>query len=242
MPVAPDPSEVVLHDVAYPTRRKRVTRSAGHLGVSGYLGRLGTLIGSAISDREFIAIPMTWGMVNELTTARAYRRMVDTHRNVTLEQILRAIGKQERRHFAFYKAQAAHRLRTARRARTLVRFAMDHLWEPVGTGVRPQEDTDFTVCYSFNDAPGVVELREMDAMIAALPGLEGTTYLQRAARAAGRAIGPGVRARAPSHRGGTPAASNPGRSVPGRTRVPSGVSMTSRPIAASSSRSRSLVA
>ena len=241
VPVAPDPSEVVLHDVAYPTRRKRVYSIRRALGVSGSLGRLGTLIGSAISDREFIAIPMTWGMVNELTTARAYRRMVESTDNVTLAQILRAIGKQERRHFAFYKAQATHRLRISGRARTLVRFAMDHLWEPVGTGVRPQEDTDFTVCYSFNDAPGVAELREMDAVIAALPGLEGTAYLQRAARAAAARSSLAFGRERPRMGAGTPAASNAsaGQSR-GRTRVPSGVSMTSSPIAASSSRSRSL--
>ncbi|MGH2539809.1 MAG: hypothetical protein ACRDGK_04765, partial [Actinomycetota bacterium] len=181
------------------------------------------------------------GMDNELTTARAYRRLVDTTGNVTLEQILRAIGKQERRHFAFYKAQATHRLRSSARARTLVRFAMDHLWEPVGTGVRPQEDTDFTVCYSFNDAPGLAELREMDGVIAALPGLEGTTYLQRAARGAAARSGLAFGRERPRMEARRSAGSNGAPAQPrGRTRVPSGVSMTSSPISASSSRSRSL--
>ncbi len=58
---------------------------------------------------------------------------------------------------------------------------MDHLWAPVGTGLRPQEETDFVVAYLFNDPDGLVALKEMDGTIAELPGLEGTHYLSEAA-------------------------------------------------------------
>jgi hypothetical protein len=108
--------------------------------------------------------------------------------NPPLIDILRAIIKQERRHFAFYRAQAKFRLERER-GRKLTRWAMDHLWAPVGTGVRPQEETDFIVNHLFNDPDGLVALKEMDGTIARLPGLEGTTYLTTAAVQAARRLG-----------------------------------------------------
>jgi hypothetical protein len=240
VPIAPDPAEMVGYDVAYPTRRLRIRSIRRALWASGYLGHLGALVGSAVSGREFIAVPMTWGMVNELTTARAYRRIVATTGNVPLRQILQAIGKQERRHFAFYKAQADFRLRRSARARRLVRFAMDRLWEPVGTGVRPQADTDFTVCYTFNDPEGTIQLDEMDAAIEALPGLAGTAYLRSATRDAARRMGLAFGRERPRI-SAAPRAEGAGQSRR-LTRVPSAVSITSSPNAVSSSRRRSLSA
>ena len=76
--------------------------------------------------------------------------------------MLQAIIKQERRHFAFYRAQAQFRLADSARARRMVRWSMDHLWAPVGTGVRPQDETDFLASYLFGDADGAVALKEMD--------------------------------------------------------------------------------
>jgi rubrerythrin len=228
IPVAPD-REAVRHDSPYPTRTRRIHAIRRSLGARGYLSHIGTLVGSALTDRDFVAIHMTWGMVNELTTANAYRWMIDRTGNAPLEQVLRAIMKQERRHFAFYRSQARRRLRASARARRLVRWSLDHLWAPVGTGVRPQAETDFVVTHLFNDPEGLVLVRELDETIAALPGLEGTRYLEGALReAAARTDVPFTEA-------------PPAAQATGRTRVPSGVSITSSPSAASSSRNRSLV-
>ena len=188
IPIPPD-DERVSHDSAYPTRRVRNHWIRRRLGARGYLSHIGTLLGSAITDRDFIAIHMTWGAVNELTTLNAYHRLIATTGNDTLTQVLRAIIKQERRHFAFYRAQAKYRLADSARARRIVRYTMDHFWAPVGTGVRPQEETDFLASYLFGDADGAVTLKEMDDTIAALPGLEGTHYLSDAAREASERLG-----------------------------------------------------
>jgi rubrerythrin len=185
----PPDHERVQHDSAYPSRRARVHRIRRRLGAAGYFSHLGTLLGSALTDRDFVAIHMTWGAVNELTTLHAYRRMIAMTSNEPLSQVLRAIIKQERRHFAFYRAQAKLRLVDSARARRIVRWSMDHLWAPVGTGVRPQEETDFVAMHLFGDAEGAVTLKELDATIAALPGLEGTHYLSDAAREAAARMG-----------------------------------------------------
>ena len=186
--IAPD-QERVRHDSVYPSRRQRNHWIRRRLGMKGYVSHLGTLVGSALTDRDFVAIHMTWGAVNELTTLQAYRRMIAMTSNETLAEVLRAIIKQERRHFAFYRAQAKMRLADSPRARRMVRWSMDHLWAPVGTGVRPQEETDFVATHLFTDAEGVIMLKEMDDTVAALPGLEGTRYLTDAAREAAARMG-----------------------------------------------------
>jgi rubrerythrin len=180
IPVRPD-RENVTHDSRYPSRRSRNEWIRRRIGAKGYVSHIGTLLGSAIASEDFVAIHMTWGAVNELTTLTAYHRMIAKTDNVALTQVLRAIIKQERRHFAFYRAQARVRLADSQRARRLVRWTMDHLWAPVGTGIRPQEETDFVVAYLFNDPDGAVALKEMDGTIAELPGLDGTHYLSEAA-------------------------------------------------------------
>jgi len=180
IPVRPD-REAVTHGTRYPSRRSRTEWIRRRVGAQGYVSHMGTLLGSAIASEDFVAIHMTWGAVNELTTLTAYHRMIAKIQNEALTQVLRVIIKQERRHFAFYRAQARMRLAERRRARWLVRWTMDHLWAPVGTGIRPQEETDFVVTYLFNDPDGAVALKEMDGIVAELPGLEGTRYLSEAA-------------------------------------------------------------
>jgi rubrerythrin len=186
--IAPD-AEPVEHDSPYPSRRARNRWIRRQVGSRGYVSHLGTLLGSATADHDFVAIHMTWGAVNELTTLTGYHRMIAKTGNEPLTQVLRAIIKQERRHFAFYRAQARLRLARSRRARRLVRWSLDRLWAPVGTGVRPQAETDFVIGYLFNDPDGLVALKEMDATVAELPGLEGTHYLSDAGREAAERCG-----------------------------------------------------
>jgi hypothetical protein len=97
--------------------------------------------------------------------------------------------KDERRHFAFYRAQARVRLARGPQARRLTRWAMEHLWAPVGTGVRPQAETDFVVAWLFAGDEGRAALDEMDATIRDLPGLERTRLARTAAQAAFRRRG-----------------------------------------------------
>jgi hypothetical protein len=61
---------------------------------------------------------------------------------------------------------------------------MDHLWAPVGTGVRPQSETDHVATYLFGDADARSTVEEMQATLNELPGLEGSTFLSDAVAAA----------------------------------------------------------
>jgi rubrerythrin len=173
--------ETIGVDDPYPSRGARQRWIRRSLGGRGYVSHMGSLLGSTVF-REFVAIHMAWGAVNELTTLQAYHRIIAKTQHPVLVQMLQAIIKDERRHFAFYRAQARMRLARSRQARRITRFALEKLWAPVGTGVRPQSETDFVVAHLFGDADGVVELKEMDSTIAELPGFGDAQLLTEAAR------------------------------------------------------------
>jgi rubrerythrin len=170
-----------------PDRPARIRR-AGRL--RGTLGLLGTMAASRLVP-DFVALHMTWGAINELSTLNGYRRLIARTRHPILPDLLDRIVKDERRHFAFYRAQARRRLEGNPRAQRLVRWALDRFWEPVGTGVVPQSETDFVVLHLFADDEGRRAVEEMDAEVARLPGLAGCRLLRRAlARAERRGIRP----------------------------------------------------
>jgi rubrerythrin len=180
--------EDVSGDDPFPTRVDRNQWVRRKFGTKGYVSHIGTLLGSALF-RDFVAVHMTWGAVNELGTLTGYHRIIATTEHPVLIQLLQAVIKDERRHFAFYRAQARMRLARSRQARTLTRWALEHLWAPVGTGVRPQSETDFVIHHLFGDADGMVAVKEMEETLGELPGLEGSRFLTDALRGAATRLG-----------------------------------------------------
>jgi hypothetical protein len=138
---------------------------------------------------DFIAVHMVWGAINEISTLHGYQRVIADTEHPILVELLSRIIKDERRHYAFYYGQARARTEGNRRAQRLVRWALDRLWTPVGTGVRPQDETDFVVLCLFDSPGGVQAIREMEHEIAKLPGLDGFRLMTRAVSRALRRIG-----------------------------------------------------
>ena len=180
--------EDVSGDDPFPTRVDRNQWVRQKFGTKGYVSHIGTLLGSALF-RDFVAVHMTWGAVNELGTLTGYHRIIAKTEHPVLIQLLQAVIKDERRHFAFYRAQARMRLARSRQARTITRWALEHLWAPVGTGVRPQSETDFVIHSLFGDADGMVAVKEMEATLGELPGLEGSRFLTDALEGAATRLG-----------------------------------------------------
>ena len=176
--LAPD-RERVSSDSRYPSRAARNLWIRRRLGGRGQLNHVGTMLGSAVMD-DFVSLHMTWGAANELSTLTSYHRLIAKTDHPELINLLNAIIKDERRHFAFYRAQARMRLARSVWARRLTRWAMDHLWAIVGTGVRPQSETDFVVVHLFGDEEGGSAALDMDRTMAELPGMGGCTIFQRA--------------------------------------------------------------
>ena len=173
----PPDEERVWADAPYPSRVARNTWIRRKMGSKGYFAHLGTLLGSAFSI-EFPALHMTWGAVNEFATLNGYHRLIAKTDHPVLVDLLERIIKDERRHYAFYREQAELRLRRSEGARRITRWGMKHLWAPVGTGVRPQAETDFVVAYLFGDSKGLETARLMDEKINSLPGLGGIDLYQ----------------------------------------------------------------
>jgi rubrerythrin len=143
---------------------------------------------------DFVAVHMTWGAINELSTLNGYHRLIAQTEHPILTELLERIIKDERRHYAFYFNQARVRLEEKPRAQRLVRWALDRFWTPVGTGVRPQEETDFVIRALFGGDEGLAVTEGMERELSKLPGLGGMRILRRARLRALRGTGSGARA------------------------------------------------
>jgi hypothetical protein len=126
---------------------------------------------------DFVAVHMTWGAINELTTLTGYRRLAEIERHPVLDDLLTRIMRDEARHFAFYFQHAERRLARPGAAR-IARFLVDRFWAPVGSGVAPAEDTRFVARYLFGDAEGRVSARRIDETIRRLPGFANVRLIE----------------------------------------------------------------
>jgi rubrerythrin len=179
------------HDAAFPSRgcrQRAIRRAAGRGAVAIHVA---TMLASRLSA-DFVALHMTWGALNELTTLTGYRAVIERTEHPVLIDLLRRIIRDERRHFAFYRSQSRMRLAASPRGQRVTRWAMQRLWAPVGTGVRPQSETDFVIGCLFGDARGLDHVRDMDATIGELPGLEGARLVEQARGDALRRLPPGL--------------------------------------------------
>src|SRR3954467_3596043 len=177
------PTEPKLPDgsTPMPTRAKRTQRLREELGVGHQLSLLPTMLGSMLF-RDFIALHMTWGAINELTTLTGYHALIRRSDHPVLNEMLKSVIQEERRHFAFYRAQGKARLgRAPRRTRRVVRWVFENFWTPVGAGVKSQEEGDSLTLYLFGyDDEGREMLREIDRTVSDIPGLEGLTLVEDA--------------------------------------------------------------
>jgi hypothetical protein len=122
------------------------------------------------ASRDFTAVHMTWGAIQELSTLTAYGLMVARTKHPLLAEILRRIIRQESRHFNFYYHQAARRLQS-KSAQQLTSAMLKLFWGPVGSSVRPREEVDFIITFAFSDEAGAKAIERMDRVIGQLPGL-----------------------------------------------------------------------
>jgi hypothetical protein len=169
------PAEPKLPDgsTPMPTRPRRTAQLREQLGIGHRLAVIPSLVGSALM-RDFIALHMSWGAINELSTLTGYYQLIRRSEHPVLHQMLRRVIQDERRHFAFYRAQAKARLTGNRRAQRVVRWALRTLWTPVGAGAKSDEEVDALLLYLFGDSPeGRRAIRDLDATIEEIPGLRG---------------------------------------------------------------------
>jgi hypothetical protein len=125
---------------------------------------------------DFVAVHMTWGAINELTTLSGYQRLAVLAGHPVLEELLTRIARDEAKHFAFYYHQAARRLVRPGAAR-VARALVERFWAPVGSGVAPAAETRFLGAYLFTGPEGSAVARRIDERIQRLPGFAGAPLI-----------------------------------------------------------------
>src|SRR5580658_3596967 len=125
---------------------------------------------AAFAGRAVIALHMTWGASNEWTTQAGYSRLSERADHATLRELLKRIMKQEGGHIDFYASEATRRLAESPKAQKMTRFALKHLWRPVGSGVRPKNEVGFLVKYLFEGEDGNAVAARIDRRVDRLPG------------------------------------------------------------------------
>jgi hypothetical protein len=128
--------------------------------------------------RDFVAVHMTWGAINELTAVTAYRRLAECSEHPVLAVLLGHIRRDEARHFGFYYGQAERRLTASPSARRIARALVERFWGPVGSGVQPESETRFIGSYLFSGPGGREAAQTVDRTIRRLPGFEGVRLLE----------------------------------------------------------------
>jgi hypothetical protein len=132
---------------------------------------------SALASRSFVALHMSWGAVNEWTTQAGYARLAAREGHPVLSELLKRIMKQEGGHIDFYASEATRRLADNVKAQRLTRFALKHLWRPVGSGVMPKEEVSFLCRYLFEGNEGRASAERIDRRVDRLPGQAGLQLL-----------------------------------------------------------------
>ena len=163
-----------------PSSRRTASRPAPtHLrgvrerqGLKNKTGPIKQLLLANLIGEDFIATHMTWGAINEWSTHAGYLALTRHEDHPVLTELLARIIKQETRHVAFYNSQARERLARSRKAQRITRFALERAWNPVGSGVMPEDEVVFMLSYLMGGAEGRAEARKIDQKIDSLAGLQ----------------------------------------------------------------------
>ncbi len=141
-------------------------------------------LGSLLAGREWLAVHMTWGAVNEWTTQAGYGRLAAREKHPVLSELLKRIMRQEGRHIDFYASHAIDALDGSPRAQKVVRLTLKRVWRPVGASVMPRTEVDHMTRFLFDGSDGRDAAARVDRQVDRLPGQTGLHLLRRTVDAA----------------------------------------------------------
>ncbi|MGH3784017.1 MAG: hypothetical protein ACRDRO_26225 [Pseudonocardiaceae bacterium] len=173
-----------------PDRIRRIRLAQGR---NDRLSPIYQAVAANLVGDDFIAVHMTFGVINEWSTYAGYGRLLAQTDHPELTKLVGRIQRQETRHVAFYASQARERLERSRAARLLTRLVLRVAWTPVGSGIMPASETKFLLRYLMGGAEGARMIRQIDEKIDRLPGLTGMHLVSRAAARYG--VGPDATSR-----------------------------------------------
>lgn len=134
-------------------------------------------MGLSAATKDFLAVHMTFGVINEWTTQAGYARLRAITTHPTLDAILGRVMRQEGRHIDYYLTRANELLGARTSAQRTTRRMLRFLWSPVGAKVMPPEETHHLVRTLFGDGEGRSISARIDRRIDRLPGLDGLALM-----------------------------------------------------------------
>jgi hypothetical protein len=140
-------------------------------------GRVTNSLARRVVGDDFFAVHMVWGAINELMTLRFYGLIRSRTEHELLRTLLRDVMAQETNHYGFYRNVAIRRLTDNPRGQRIVRWVLQHLWSPVGSGLRSRADVDRLFLDLLDDRTEVVD--QIDAQVGRIPGLAGLDLTHR---------------------------------------------------------------
>ena len=130
-------------------------------------------LGLSSLTTHFLAVHMTFGVINEWTTQAGYARLAALADHAVLSELLRRIKRQEGRHIDYYLTQARRYLGAGSGAQRTARLILRTLWRPVGATVMPEPETAHVIRTLFGGDQGRDVAARIDRRIDNLPGLGG---------------------------------------------------------------------
>jgi hypothetical protein len=123
----------------------------------------------ALAGNNIVAGHVATGLVDELITNAAYRRLGEAAS--VLSSLVATLIAVKDRHVAFLAEEAEHKLAASKRAARLARKAIAQAAWPIGATEIPAADRGFFETFVFGDAEGRTAAEAIGARLAALPGL-----------------------------------------------------------------------
>lgn len=165
-----------LNELGYKTGRDWKTQIRRNVSKIYHINTyLLTSLTNLIGHR-FTATHMTFGAVHEMTTAQAYRRMIEIADHPVLTKILKGIIREESAHTQFYWSVARLEMRKNDIAQKLARKVVENFYYPVGQGSLAKSRTKHVVSILFGADEALASLdKTVTQRIQQLPGFEGVT-------------------------------------------------------------------
>ncbi|HEY2644610.1 MAG TPA: hypothetical protein VGI56_12725 [Galbitalea sp.] len=119
-----------------------------------------------------IAVHTTTGLIDEWITRTAYLRLAAHSKSAALASTVSMILDIKQRHADFFDDDSRVRLSESPRAVKLTRKALVNAAWPIGAIDRAADDRAFFETYVFGGEEGLASAAEIEAKVAALPGLD----------------------------------------------------------------------
>lgn len=119
-----------------------------------------------------ISVHVASGLIDDWVTSAAYCAVIESADNPALTVTINRLSQIKARHSQFFGEEARRRLSESPRAAALANRTLNRMAWPLGAISRSDDDRSFFEHFTFGGERGRARATELEAAIAALPGIE----------------------------------------------------------------------